>query len=100
MSKKKQTSFFCGNCGRDDFKSRAGLNCHKTRVHPYVPPPPPEKVFKSHVALVKGAKWGRELTKYEREHPPSELLQLGYLAYACELLEWILHELRRERIIK
>src|SRR5438552_3487878 len=39
----KQKKFPCDECFREDFKSERGLAKHKTKAHPYVPPPPPKR---------------------------------------------------------
>lgn len=39
----KKQAVQCDECGREDFKSDAGLRQHKAKAHPYVPPPPPKR---------------------------------------------------------
>lgn len=98
MSKKKE-KIVCTKCMRDDFKSRRGLSNHDTRMHPYIPPPPPEKTHHSFASIVRNSNWGMELTKMDLKHPSDRVLAFAYQARTVELLEQILAELKRPKNI-
>jgi hypothetical protein len=91
--------FVCTKCGADHFKTRGGLSCHYTRVHPYIPPPPPVRTHVNFKDLVGSNNWGIQMTEAQKKSPSDQHLMFAYLARIIELQEAILTELRKPRTI-
>lgn len=81
-------------------RTSRGLQIHKTRLHPWIPPPAPPDP-REHVNFVDlySKSWGKSMTHTEKETPSMETLQMTMLMKIIEILDDIKKEISRTKTI-
>lgn len=96
----EETKIKCEKCYKT-FPTSRGLQIHKTRMHPWTPPPPkPEPSEHVNFVDLYSRSWGRNMTHREKKSPSMETLQLTMLMKIVELLHEIKTEIKRPKSIQ